>query len=56
MNTPTDAFFSITPAQYAPCQMSVSEVRELIEESEQRLANGIFVSESEMDAFFDSLQ
>lgn len=56
MKTNLNSYIGITPAQYAPCQMSVSEAQELLEESEQRYANGVYVSESQMDAFFDSLQ
>lgn len=53
MNTNHNSYLSITPAQYAPCQMSASEARELLKESEQRYANRDYVSESQMDAFFE---
>ncbi len=51
-----NAYPSIAPSTYFPCQMSVSEARDLLEESEQRFAMGIYETEEQMDDFIDKLQ
>lgn len=51
-----NGYSSIAPTAYYPCQMSVSEARVLLEESEDRLSRGVFVSEEQMDAFIENLQ
>lgn len=51
-----NGYSSIAPTAYYPCQMSVSEARVLLEESEDRFSRGVFVSEEQMDAFIENLQ
>ncbi len=40
----------------APCQMSLAEVKAKLNESNQRFERGEYVSEEEMELFFDALR